>query len=471
MNKIKIGCCHSHNDLKIKQRELPQQGTLTPTPTLSQTNTPTLTPTNTVTATPTSSQNNTPTPTSTITLTPTNTVTATPTSSQNNTPTPTSTITLTPTNTVTATPTHSVTPSTSPPPVDPPDPPNYLAESNTARYNTDNLYLYIIADNIYPNIAGSNGGPSAYGTYDQTGNVSEYSSLPQSIDQSFVPLLGGNYSTQNETEISSSNISYTNPATSSYTNGFRIATITNPMSLLHFVDVGDVNNTADTNGYGSVNYNYKICEYTVAICEYFEFILACRGLDRPELSITDPFNRVLNPLLLTSRFGPGVLRHQSLLSRYVNSDNIDYVVSEKILLDISSLNPSFYTFGNIPIININWFNAARYCNWLHNGKPIVVEPNSSNIEDGAYTLNGKISGAAPSRNSDAKYFLPNIDEWYKAAYYKGGGTNSGYWKYATQQNTIPTHVGRDYEGFGVDKLDKTRIPNTNPLIMYCFGYY
>jgi formylglycine-generating enzyme required for sulfatase activity len=33
-----------------------------------------------------------------------------------------------------------------------------------------------------------------------------------------------------------------------------------------------------------------------------------------------------------------------------------------------------------------------------------------------------------------------VQEWYKAAYYKGGGTNAGYWTYPTQSNTAPSNV-------------------------------
>jgi formylglycine-generating enzyme required for sulfatase activity len=31
------------------------------------------------------------------------------------------------------------------------------------------------------------------------------------------------------------------------------------------------------------------------------------------------------------------------------------------------------------------------------------------------------------------------DEWYKSAYYKGGGTNPGYWDYPTKSNTAPAN--------------------------------
>jgi len=38
--------------------------------------------------------------------------------------------------------------------------------------------------------------------------------------------------------------------------------------------------------------------------------------------------------------------------------------------------------------------------------------------------------------------MPLENEWYKAAYYKGGSTNAGYWTYATQSDTAPgTTIG------------------------------
>ncbi len=58
-------------------------------------------------------------------------------------------------------------------------------------------------------------------------------------------------------------------------------------------------------------------------------------------------------------------------------------------------------------------------------------------ENGAYTLNGDTTSGTESRNAGATYFLPSENEWYKAAYYKSGGTNAGYWTYPTQSNTAP----------------------------------
>ena len=47
---------------------------------------------------------------------------------------------------------------------------------------------------------------------------------------------------------------------------------------------------------------------------------------------------------------------------------------------------------------------------------------------------------AITRNAGATYFIPSENEWYKAAYYKGGSTNAGYWTYTTKSNRVPTNI-------------------------------
>ena len=86
--------------------------------------------------------------------------------------------------------------------------------------------------------------------------------------------------------------------------------------------------------------------------------------------------------------------------------------------------------------------APRFCNWLQNGQPTGAE-GSGTTETGVYTLNGvtdNTSLVGIRRNGGAGYFLPTEDEWYKGAYYKGGGTNVGYWLYPTRSDTTPSNV-------------------------------
>ena len=51
-------------------------------------------------------------------------------------------------------------------------------------------------------------------------------------------------------------------------------------------------------------------------------------------------------------------------------------------------------------------------------------------------------------NSGATVYIPTEDQWYKAAYYKGGSTNAGYWTYATQSDSAPTAVTAGSTGIG-----------------------
>ncbi len=94
-------------------------------------------------------------------------------------------------------------------------------------------------------------------------------------------------------------------------------------------------------------------------------------------------------------------------------------------------------------------NHGRVCpicghdSWCSvNGQPTGPEGNGT-TETGLYTLNGATSNAALmaiTRNSGAGYAIPTENEWYKAAYYKGGGTNAGYWAYPTQSNSTPNNL-------------------------------
>jgi len=99
--------------------------------------------------------------------------------------------------------------------------------------------------------------------------------------------------------------------------------------------------------------------------------------------------------------------------------------------------------GNKPVNWVSWFDAARVANWLMNGAT-----SSSSTETGAYTLNGATSGNAVAVNPGATFYIPNENQWYKAAYYKGGSTNAGYWEYATQSDTAPSVVTADNMGNG-----------------------
>jgi formylglycine-generating enzyme required for sulfatase activity len=188
---------------------------------------------------------------------------------------------------------------------------------------------------------------------------------------------------------------------------------------LQFVTVGDPGNVADTrvsttdgtSGYGSVSYVYRMGKYDVTTAQYAQFLNAVAATDT--YGLYDVYMSIESPTVNITQNG--------------SSGSYTYSVTGN---------------GNVPVVGINWGDAARFSHWLQNGQPAGAE-GPGTTETGAYTLNGAVTNAAllsVSRNANAEYFIPSENEWYKAAYYKGGGTNAGYWDYATQSNTEPSNV-------------------------------
>ncbi|HLB32651.1 MAG TPA: SUMF1/EgtB/PvdO family nonheme iron enzyme [Chthoniobacterales bacterium] len=72
--------------------------------------------------------------------------------------------------------------------------------------------------------------------------------------------------------------------------------------------------------------------------------------------------------------------------------------------------------GDLPVTHITWFDAARFCNWMHHDQPVGVQDDMS-TENGAYCLHDEASGFI-SMNEDARYFLPNEAQWNNALHDK-----------------------------------------------------
>lgn len=89
--------------------------------------------------------------------------------------------------------------------------------------------------------------------------------------------------------------------------------------------------------------------------------------------------------------------------------------SDGSLLNISKLT----TAPDKPAVEITWFEAARFVNWLNTS---TNHRQAYQFDDeGVFQLwSPGDAGYDPDnryRNKLAKYFLPNAHEWYKAAYY------------------------------------------------------
>ena len=125
-----------------------------------------------------------------------------------------------------------------------------------------------------------------------------------------------------------------------------------------------------------------------------------------------------------------------------SSDGSQLRVKESPTLQITL---DYVNGTNKPVTGISWNKAARYVNWLNEreGQQPAYKFTTGGVNDNIELWAVSDDGYDPNnlfRNSYSKYFIPSEDEWYKAAYYKSGSTNAGYWLYPTGSDTAPTAV-------------------------------
>ena len=184
---------------------------------------------------------------------------------------------------------------------------------------------------------------------------------------------------------------------------------------IDMVTVGDPGNAADTTTYSAVADSFQIMKFEFTNQQYTDF------LNSVDANGTNP-NSVYNTNMGSdARGGSSFTSGAASGSKYAAKTNM----------------------GDKPVNYVDWFAAARVSNWLMNGAT-----GTSSTETGAYTLNNATAGDAPAVNSGATFYVPTEDQWFKAAYYKGGNTNAGYWDYATQSDSDPTAVTATIAGDG-----------------------
>jgi len=153
---------------------------------------------------------------------------------------------------------------------------------------------------------------------------------------------------------------------------------------LDFTKIGNAGNAADTTGYGSVGYTYRIGTYAIS---------------------------------------------QNQINAATASGMQNVVAGA--------------WSGDKPAANMTWYESAAFVNWLNTSKGFTPAYNLSwsgstwsialwTATDNGYDANNLY------RNSQARYFLPSENEFYKAAFGKSDG--SGYYLYPTASDTAPTPV-------------------------------
>lgn len=173
--------------------------------------------------------------------------------------------------------------------------------------------------------------------------------------------------------------------------------------------IGNPHNAGDVQPqgtFGSVGYTYRISKHEVTNAQYTEF-----------LNAVDPSG--LNSLCL---FDGEMSTDTGGIEKTGTTDGARYAVKTGR--------------GQNPVTYVDWYDAARFVNWLSNGQ------STGSTETGTYTLVG--NSCTPnnlddlSRDFDATYFIPTEDEWYKAAFHdSAAGTARTYFEYPTSNNSPP----------------------------------
>lgn len=226
-----------------------------------------------------------------------------------------------------------------------------------------------------------------------------------------------------------------------------------------FVRVENSGNAAD-GSYGAVNYDYRIGKFEVTNDEYVEFLNAVARNDKAvgDASYSSAVDMGLyDPLMETEAPNNGISRNAAFPDYYY--------------APLRGMNKK-------PVVFVSYVDAARYANWLHNGKPIAARYRSivtsiNNSETTVYLSNhgyvtgdeivfdcaegSNFSGTAGALAKNTKYKVeyltpdafkvktvsnsdvpnPTSGQFYVRKYFNNSLINSGSYNVAVPESTAP----------------------------------
>lgn len=152
---------------------------------------------------------------------------------------------------------------------------------------------------------------------------------------------------------------------------------------------------------GAVDYEYRMARTEVTVAQWLEFID------------------------IAWKYEPGRIDLFEFTTFWITVNNPNPGPGETPGFELA-----FPEAANFPA-NVSWYNAAKYVNWLHNGK---IDSNAA-LQSGAYdtsTFGGVDANGNPTdqyeRSPGATFWIPSRDEWIKGMHWdpdKDG--EGGYW--------------------------------------------
>jgi len=253
------------------------------------------------------------------------------------------------------------------------------------------------------------------------------------------------------------------------------------MTTIKFVSIGDpgnANDEPDSNGleFGRVDYNYKIAKYEITFGQYVEFLNAVaktdpHGLFNPGMQ----YDKLLDGIARTGEdgdYGYSLIDLDSTNKpvTYVNfldavrftnwinngqgnasSDTGAYSITTAELVGAQQKNNiiTYKAEGNLDLIvgdqaqmsglTGRGFEARGTITSVVQKKGYTYITIENNGRNGKATGEGTLTVIPATHNSEAKYWIPTENEWYKAAYYNPelNSGKGGYYDWATQSDSTP----------------------------------
>jgi formylglycine-generating enzyme required for sulfatase activity len=153
-----------------------------------------------------------------------------------------------------------------------------------------------------------------------------------------------------------------------------------------------------------------------------------------------------NPADATGEPNPaGSVSYEYRIGKYEIPEDAVRKANAQSALDGAPLGLTLDSRGpDMPATSITWFEAATFVNWLNTSTGSVPAYKFDDL--GAFQVwqptDAGYDAGNLYRNKLAKYFLPSLDEWHKAAYYDPVAGH--YWDYPTGSDDIPD--GIDFVG-------------------------
>jgi hypothetical protein len=187
---------------------------------------------------------------------------------------------------------------------------------------------------------------------------------------------------------------------------------------------------------GYVNQSYRIATFETTNSQYARFLNAvATGINYTSSGLYDT--------RMSSDNSGGILR---------TSNGLVYSYTTKI------------DMANKPVNFVSYLNAIKFTNWLHNGTPsgnaFANKFIEEVLEDGAYSIFTENDTYLISYNDNKKYFLPNINQWHKAAYFEPVSTILVSGKPVTTINTDSPYI------VATEKLPENSPANTVPKQLF-----